>query len=55
MNINTKEGEINFSLEYKRKLQKEGTGAALDQGLEEWAGFQWEEVEEKPFWAEKTV
>lgn len=55
MNINAKEGEINFSLEYKRKLHEEGTGAALDLGLEEWAGFEWEEVEGKPFWAEETV
>lgn len=35
VNINAKEGEINFSLEYKRKLHEEGTGAALDLGLEE--------------------
>lgn len=55
MYISMEEWEINFSLGYERKLHEERPGAALDLCQEEQAGFQWEEVEEKPSWAEEIV
>lgn len=55
MYISPEAWESNLSLVEERKLRGERTGAALDPGQEECEGFQWEEVEAEPSWAEEIV